>query len=151
MCTYFSVTSEGNYCFLHKFEVVNKFAVSLVFILYSGLRLTESLLPSALLFTVITPHFVWPTALKTVALWLRKTKTFKHKKAKILDLTILDGFPQMQTWDWFAPCKYHLQNTQRVRSKGWRAPETKGRRTLEKDHCNPGCKGSRGPGIYYEQ
>lgn len=77
---------------------------------------------------------------------LRKRAIFNHKTVKIRELTIRDSFLQTPTWGWSALCKCHLQNTQRVHSKGWRAPETKGRRTLEKGHCSPGCKGNTGPG-----
>lgn len=103
-------------------------------------------------YLLLWPNHSWLTApyqlleRNAANFWLRKRAIFKPRRVKIRELTIRDSFLQTPTWGWSAPYKCHLQNTQRVRSKGWRAPGTKGRRTLEKGHCSPGCKGNTGPG-----
>lgn len=137
-----------------QFAVDSKYAVSLVIYFMFWVKTNWVFLlgpccPLPSLLLISSPLLYTRTSaaqVHTTDFWLRETRTFKHKEASLPDLTIRDGFPQTRTWGWSARCRYHLQSTQRVHSMGWRAPETKGRRTLAKDHCSPGCKGSRGPG-----
>lgn len=154
MSTYLSVSPEGNHWILHQFTIDSKLAVSLVIYFMFWVK-TNRIFLRGLCRSLSSPLLIsgpllWTrnsaAHVSTTDFWLRKPGTFKHKQASLPDLTIQDGFPQMLTWGWSALCRYHLQSTQRVHSKGWIAPETKGRRTLAKDHCSPGCKGSRGPG-----